>query len=88
MATAEARPARLGRLERVGAQRAAQATHDDGRPQAAAEDVPHDDADPTCREEEHVVPVAPHAPLFPGQVAGGQFHTGNGGQPGRQQAAL
>ena len=79
---------RLGRVEGVGTQRAAQAAHDHRGRQAAAEDVPHDDAHPAGREQEHVVPVAAHAAGTGGQVAAGELETGDAGQAVGDQAAL
>jgi hypothetical protein len=77
----------IGRLQDVGAQGGAHASHDDRGGQPGAGHVADDDAEFPVGQREHVVPVAADV-AGPGDVAGRQARAGHVGQRVRQQAAV
>ena len=57
--------------QREGARQRAQLPHRRRRPDAAAGDVAHHDAEPAVRQLERVVPIAAHLDADPGHLVGG-----------------
>ena len=78
---------RAGELQRVRAQGAADAAHDDRGGKPGACDITHHQAQPSRGQDEHVIPVAADM-TGPWHVPGGDFHCGQGRQRRRHEAAL